>query len=120
MARKPKSSAPAAPPAGNSAAAPDVEPAPAGQRILVLGPALTIGNAESLRTELLALIEGGGDVGFDGSAVEAVDTAGMQLLVAFRRALQNGNRKLAWSGCSPVLMDVSGLLGLQEQIGVTA
>jgi len=120
MARKPRSRPPAVPPAGDSPAAPDIAAAPAAQRILILGPALTIANAESLRTELLALVEGGGDIGIDGSAVEAADTAGMQVLVAFRRALRDGNRKLTWSGCSPVLMDVSGLLGLQEQIGVTA
>jgi len=120
MARKPKSRPPAATPDRDAAVAPVMAAAPSAQRILTLGPALTIANAESLRTELLALIEGGGDVGIDGSAVEAADTAGMQVLVAFRRALRDGNRKLTWSGCSPVLMDVSGLLGLQEQIGVTA
>jgi len=120
MARKPKSSAPA-PAAVASAATPaDVAPVAAVPRTLSLGPALTISAAESLRRELLALVEAGGDVSLDGNAVEAVDTAGMQVLVAFCRALQKGNRKLAWSGCSPVLMDISGLLGLQAQIGVTA
>ncbi len=116
MARKSKSTTPAAA-AGPS---PDLAPVSAGQRSLRLGPALTISTAEALRAELLALVEGGGDVSIDGSAVESVDTAGMQVLVAFRRALQDGNRKLIWSGCSAALMDISGLLGLQAQIGVTA
>ena len=124
MARQPKSrasvSAVSPPPAPAAVAAPEIEPAPAGPRHLSLGPALTINNAEALRAELLALVESGGDVSIDGSAVESVDTAGMQVLVAFRRVLQNGNRKLIWSGCSPALMDISGLLGLQAQIGVTA
>jgi len=124
MARKPRSRTPASPagspPVRNAAVAPETGPVPAQARTFILGPALTISGAETLRAELLAMVESGGDVCVDGSAVETVDTAGMQVLVAFRRALQGRNRSLNWSGCSPALMDVSGLLGLQAQIGVTA
>jgi anti-anti-sigma regulatory factor len=121
MAGRKKTARPVPPPAAPAAAEPVRAAAenavPRGRR-LVLGPALNIGAAKLLRAELLALVEGEGDVHLDGSAIESADPAGVQVLLAFQRALQDRGCRIRWTGCSAVLVDVCTLLGLAAQLGV--
>ncbi len=56
----------------------------------------------------------------DGAAVEKVDGAAMQLLVAFRRAAAAGACAVTWSAASDVLREASSLLGLDGELDLPA
>jgi anti-anti-sigma regulatory factor len=84
------------------------------------GAALTIQNAGLVRDDLLTLLAGSGDVRINCAELAAVDTAGLQVLLAFRRSLEAGGRNLIWSGRSQPLLDMARLLGLQDQLADSA
>jgi anti-anti-sigma regulatory factor len=50
--------------------------------------------------------------------VEKVDAAGLQALLAGRRLLEAAGKSVAWTGCSPQLVAVAGLLGLAGPLGI--
>jgi anti-anti-sigma regulatory factor len=54
----------------------------------------------------------------DLSAVDRVDSAGLQLLIAVRRTLEQ--RGLVWrlTGCSPGVVETIGQLGATEILGI--
>jgi phospholipid transport system transporter-binding protein len=54
----------------------------------------------------------------DGGAVERIDTAGLQLLVAFARRQADAGRRLEWQAASPELVKCSTRLGLIEALGM--
>jgi anti-anti-sigma regulatory factor len=55
-------------------------------------------------------------VALDGRPVEKVDAAGLQALLAGRRALVSSGKKVSWTGCSPQLQAAAALLGLAEHL----
>lgn len=55
-------------------------------------------------------------VTLDASAVEKVDAAGIQALLAGRRALASAGKQLSWAGASPQLSAAAELLGLAEAL----
>ena len=57
---------------------------------------------------------------FDGSAVEKVDGAAMQLLVACRRAAAASGGRVTWGGASDVLREAAALLGLAAELDLPA
>ncbi len=59
-------------------------------------------------------------VHIDGAAVERVDTAALQLLVAFRRESAARGQSSAWQGVSAVMRDAAGLLGLAQVLELPA
>jgi phospholipid transport system transporter-binding protein len=61
---------------------------------------------------LLSADFGGGEVLVDGSAVERVDTAGLQLLVAFVQHQTAQGRKVSWTSASDALGRAANRLGL--------
>ncbi|RYG87049.1 STAS domain-containing protein, partial [bacterium] len=61
------------------------EPAPAS---IVLDPQCTLREAEAMKVALQAAEDTSGDFVVDGGAVERIDTAGLQLLVAFTGRLR--------------------------------
>jgi len=63
---------------------------------------------------------GGSAASLDGAAVEKVDGAAMQLLVAFRRAAAAAGCTVSWSGASDVLREAAGLLGLDAELDLPA
>ncbi len=54
----------------------------------------------------------------DGALVERVDTAGLQLLVAFALDQARAGRSLRWSGASDLLVRSSRRLGLDTVLGL--
>jgi anti-anti-sigma regulatory factor len=56
----------------------------------------------------------------DGAAVERLDGAAMQLLVAFGRAAAAAGCAVTWSGVSDVLREATGLLGLGNELNLPA
>src|SRR3954468_18622876 len=63
---------------------------------IVLGAACTIREVAQLRSRLLSLASQAGPYEIDASAVEAVDTAGVQVLVAFALDCLERNARHSW------------------------
>lgn len=56
----------------------------------------------------------------DARAVERVDGALLQLLVAFRRAAVAGGCTVSWLGASDTLREAADLLGLDKELDLPA
>ncbi|MDQ2641633.1 MAG: STAS domain-containing protein [Pseudomonadota bacterium] len=101
------------------AATPAGKNPPAAAR-LVLQADCTLRQATTLKTSLLELQPGAQGATLDGSAVQRIDTAGLQLLAAFAQGETKAGRPLAWSGASPVLREASSRLGLAAVLSLPA
>ncbi|HWL64192.1 MAG TPA: STAS domain-containing protein [Steroidobacteraceae bacterium] len=80
----------------------------------------TLRQATSLKSSLLGLKPGAQGATLDGSAVQRIDTAGLQLLAAFAQGEAKAGRPLAWAGASPVLQDAGRRLGLAAVLSLPA
>ncbi|WP_020506981.1 STAS domain-containing protein [Lamprocystis purpurea] len=87
---------------------------------LVLPAALTIGDLEPLRQQLLGLLGSHRGLRLDGRAVAAIDTAGLQLLAVLCRDAAARGIAVQWTGASPALLSGAALLGLTAPLGLTA
>ncbi len=85
---------------------------------IVLSDNLTIATVEALHEELESALSSGVDIVFDGSQVQRCDTAGLQTLLAFKKELEKHSHQLSWKGVSENLSQVSGLLGLEQALGL--
>jgi anti-sigma B factor antagonist len=81
---------------------------------LAPGAELTVSQAAPLRATLLARLEAGAWTGLDLSAVEAMDSAGVQLLLALRRSLADEGLPWTLSGASEPVREVLALYGLTD------
>jgi anti-anti-sigma regulatory factor len=80
---------------------------------LVRLPAVcTIHEARALQAHLLEQLDRPGPCEIDGSAVQQVDTAGVQLVVAFALDCLERNLSYVWKGRSAVLEDAIRVLGV--------
>jgi len=80
--------------------------------IIDLGDSLIISEVESCRNILLDALQGGKDLILDGSEIEQIDGAGLQLLAAVALDAEKMSVTLKWHGASQVLCEASGKLGL--------
>jgi anti-anti-sigma regulatory factor len=81
---------------------------------LILEPGCTLGDALEMQFNLLTADCSRPEVVIDGSQVERIDTAGLQLLVGFAKEQKNAGRALRWRGTSAALLRCSRTLGLHE------
>jgi phospholipid transport system transporter-binding protein len=98
----------------NSAAyspAPAAGEIPASARV-VLGAACTIHEAQALRAHLLEIAALPGPYEIDGGGVQQIDTAGVQLVVAFALDCLERNIHYVWTARSPVLDEAIRVLGV--------
>ncbi len=95
-------------------------PDPAPDAIIRLGAQLTIREAVPLRVELLERVDAVEPVGFDASAVQKVDTAGLQVLLAFISQRRKSGGALKWMGCSEAVRKAAALLALEQPLGLPA
>jgi anti-anti-sigma regulatory factor len=79
---------------------------------IVLGASCTIHEAPALRAHLLAQAAHPGPYEIDGAAVQQVDTAGVQLVVAFALDCLERGIHYAWTGRSPALDEAIRTLGV--------
>lgn len=82
-------------------------PAPVG-----LERCLSIAQAAELHRTLLARLDAGSDVVVDGSRVEEIDTAILQLLASLWRSGKQRGVAVRWSGVSQVLREQADLIGV--------
>ena len=105
--------------AGKQAARRDGRQQAGAPATVVLPPDCRMAAQAALQAELVAALLGGAVV-LDGSRVERVDTAALQLLVLLRRELDGRGGTLAWQGSSEALNDAAGLLGLAKILELPA
>ncbi len=111
------STVPAIPPAAAIAAVPAVAvaaPVTSAARLVrvVLGTSCTIQEAAAVRAHLLAQAAQPGPYEIDGASVEHVDTAGVQLIVAFALDCLEKGVAYKWLGRSSTLEKAIELLGV--------
>jgi phospholipid transport system transporter-binding protein len=78
----------------------------------------TIRNVTTFQAELAERLDESGPVQIDGSGVERVDTATLQLLVAFVRDVRADARAIDWIECSAALRRAASSLGLESALGL--
>jgi anti-anti-sigma regulatory factor len=83
-----------------------------------LGSDLGIERASDLKEQLLAQLESGRSVVLDGSQVERVHGAGLQLLAAFVREREEAGRKTRIDSPTPALVDAARVLALTTALGL--
>jgi anti-anti-sigma regulatory factor len=92
-----------------------VAAAPAGLR---LEASCTLRDSIDMQFQLLAVDFGDSDVLVDGSAVERIDTAGLQMLVSFAKHQASRGKPVRWAAVSAELSRGSQLLGLDDLLGL--
>jgi anti-anti-sigma regulatory factor len=76
----------------------------------------TVREAEAFKVALTAAEDSSGDFIVDATAVERIDTAGLQLLLGFTARLKLMERRLVWEGVSPVLRQGAAQLGIDQAL----
>ncbi len=79
---------------------------------------LTIAVVETLHQELAELAQSSNDVVLNGADVCRTDTAGLQMLYAFCKALREHEASVSWSSPSSTLMDAAELLGVRNLLAL--
>ena len=79
---------------------------------VLLGASCTIHEAPALRSHLIDLASHPGPYELDGTAVQQIDTAGLQLVVAFALDCLEKGVHYVWSGRSPQLEEAIRTLGV--------
>jgi phospholipid transport system transporter-binding protein len=79
---------------------------------IVLGASCTIHEAPALRSHLIDQASHPGPYEIDGSAVQHIDTAGVQLVVAFALDCLEKGVHYAWTGRSAALEEAIRTLGV--------
>ncbi|HSJ49424.1 MAG TPA: STAS domain-containing protein [Gammaproteobacteria bacterium] len=88
-------------------------------RVLRLPATLGIARMAELHPQLDQALEKGGPLALDGSAVEQLDGAALQLLLAFQLAAVQAGRAPDWRKPSPQLREAAALLGLDGELGLS-
>jgi len=86
---------------------------------LPLDPDLSIETCAALKQRLDADLEQPTLLLLDGSAIERVHTASLQLLCALFRTRQHAGLDTGWIAASPVLREAARLLGLSAALALT-
>jgi phospholipid transport system transporter-binding protein len=87
---------------------------------LMLGPECTLAEADSLKAELASRLAAPEAITVDVSALQRIDTAGLQLLAAFVRDRRTAGRTVHWRGRAPALEAAADLLGLKDMLELPA
>lgn len=87
---------------------------------LELASVCTLREAAELKSQLMAQVGQPGDVEINAGHVGKIDTAGLQLLLAFVRQMDADGRGLAWTQTNPELYRAAAQLGLVEALKLPA
>lgn len=86
---------------------------------LVLDASLGVAEAVEFCARL-RILDTDQDVTLDGSRVETVDTAGLQLLTALCVQVHGNGHEVIWKSPSSVLRNYARLAGLSQELGLLA
>ncbi len=87
---------------------------PKSNRAIELGDALVISEVETVRAMLLEALQDGEDLFLDGSEIEQIDGAGLQLLAACILEAERMHVAFKWHSASPTLCSAAEQLGLTK------
>jgi phospholipid transport system transporter-binding protein len=87
---------------------------------LTLAAECMVSEATSLKERLAALLDEPQPVTLDVAALQRIDTAGLQVIVAFVRERAGAGRAVEWQGTAPVLATAAQLLGLTSLLNLPA
>jgi anti-anti-sigma regulatory factor len=92
---------------------------PAGRaKVLALAAELTIAQAGTLKTRLTRLLDSKDEVRVDAGATRRVDTACLQLLLAFVRDRRNAGKAVTWKATAPEFTTTAKTVGLAGALGI--
>jgi anti-anti-sigma regulatory factor len=77
---------------------------------------VTIAQAADLHRTLAARVADGGPIVLDGTAVQEIDTAILQLLASLWRTTRERGTACAWQGTSDALRNTAALIGVAEAL----
>jgi ABC-type transporter Mla MlaB component len=80
----------------------------------------TVADAGLLKIHLAKLLDASAIVTLDISAVQRIDTAGLQVIAAFVRERESRGRQVQWRGQAPALSNAARLLGLSQVLRLAA
>jgi ABC-type transporter Mla MlaB component len=83
---------------------------------LLLTAECTIAQADALKAQLKRRLQESQSVTLDVSALQRIDTAGLQLLAAFVRDRRTAGRTVTWRGQASALTTGAGILGLRDML----
>lgn len=83
-----------------------------------LGTALDIMHASGLKERLVASLEKKAHIVLTSDKVERADTAGLQLLYAFKLEVEARKKQLSWQKPSDTLLHASESLGMADALGI--
>jgi ABC-type transporter Mla MlaB component len=87
---------------------------------LALAAECLVADASTLKANLAALLEEPQPVTLDITALQRIDTAGLQVITAFVRERAKHAREVDWQGSAPVLATAARLLGLTSFLKLPA
>lgn len=79
-----------------------------------------VSNADSLKEQLAGLLDESRPITLDITALQRIDTAGLQVITAFVRERAGLGRQVEWQGAAPVLATAAQLLGLTTLLKLPA
>jgi anti-anti-sigma regulatory factor len=85
-----------------------------------LPPTLTISEVGELYALLQAALQGAEPIALDGSSVESVDGAGLQLLAGFVKSADEASLPVSWCGASERLRQAAAIVGLDNVLHLDA
>jgi len=83
-------------------------------RMLRLDSCLTIAEVGPLAEQLAGVFDSGDSLVLDGSEIEQIDGAGVQLLAALMKEAAAQQTQVVWSGATTILRDAAAQLGLAD------
>ncbi len=83
-----------------------------------LGSALDIMHANGLKERLNNAMQKKSHIVLISDKVERADTAGLQLIYAFKLAVESKNKSLSWQKPTDALVKASEMLGMREALAL--
>ncbi len=85
-------------------------------KIVDCGDSLTISHATELHQKILAALEDSSEIKLNATAIEKVDTAGLQVIVALSNELKKMDGTMLWDKPSEALVQAAATLGLTSHM----
>ena len=83
-----------------------------------LGAALDIMHAAGLKERLVGALNKKNHIVLISDKVERADTAGLQLIYAFKKEVELQKKELSWQKPSDALLSACQALGMEDALGV--
>ena len=81
---------------------------------------MTISNATAFHLELENALELGSNVTINAELIEMIDTACLQMCLAFRKELQKNDLDVIWKNPTEIMIENAKRIGLASELGLTA